>query len=59
MKQGIVGYGRATKHQMIVMTMRLLGIREKISPDDAADALAIAICTLLQERQAERWGLPK
>lgn len=58
-KQGIVGYGRATKHQMIVMTMRLLGIREKISPDDAADALALAICTLLQERQAERWGLPK
>ncbi len=50
-KQGVVGYGRATKHQMIQMTMRLLGIREKIRPDDAADALAVAICTLLRERQ--------
>ena len=27
------------------MTMNLLGIREKIKPDDAADALASAICT--------------
>ena len=28
------------------MTMRLLGIREKIKPDDAADALAMAIYTI-------------
>lgn len=27
------------------MTMNMLGIREKIKPDDTADALAIAICT--------------
>jgi crossover junction endodeoxyribonuclease RuvC len=42
-KQGVVGYGRATKEQVIDMTMRLLGIRDKIKPDDAADALAMAI----------------
>ena len=42
-KQGVTGYGRATKEQVIDMTMRLLGIREKIKPDDAADGLAMAI----------------
>ena len=45
-KQGVTGYGRATKEQVIDMTMRLLGIREKIKPDDAADALAMAIYTI-------------
>lgn len=42
-KQGVTGYGRATKEQVIDMTMRLLGLREKIKPDDAADGLAMAI----------------
>lgn len=45
-KQAVVGYGRATKEQVIYMTMNMLGIREKIKPDDTADALAIAICTV-------------
>ena len=45
-KQGVVGYGRATKDQVIDMVMRLLGIREKIKPDDAADGLAMAIYCL-------------
>lgn len=44
-KQAVVGYGKATKEQVIYMTMNLLGIREKIKPDDTADALAVAICT--------------
>lgn len=44
-KQAVVGYGRATKEQVIYMTMNMLGIREKIKPDDTADALAVAICT--------------
>ncbi|KAF1683984.1 crossover junction endodeoxyribonuclease RuvC [Veillonella sp. R32] len=44
-KQAVVGYGKATKEQVIYMTMNMLGIREKIKPDDTADALAIAICT--------------
>ena len=45
-KQGVTGYGRATKEQVIDMTMRLLGIHEKIKPDDAADGLAMAIYAL-------------
>lgn len=44
-KQAVVGYGKATKDQVTYMTMNILGIREKIKPDDTADALAIAICT--------------
>ena len=44
-KQAVTGYGRATKEQVISMTMQLLGIRQRIKPDDTADALAIAICT--------------
>jgi crossover junction endodeoxyribonuclease RuvC len=45
-KQGVTGYGRATKDQVIDMTMRLLNIHEKIKPDDAADGLAMAIYAL-------------
>ena len=36
---------RLNKNQVIYMTMNILGIREKIKPDDTADALAVAICT--------------
>ncbi len=43
-KQAVVGYGRADKHQVITMVTRLLGLREPPRPDDTADALAIAIC---------------
>ena len=43
-KQALVGYGNATKHQMMDMTKRLLGLREMPKPDDAADAIAIALC---------------
>ena len=43
-KQAVVGYGRADKHQIITMVTRLLGLREPPKPDDTADALAMAIC---------------
>ena len=43
-KQAVVGYGGADKRQVMLMTQRLLGMREIPRPDDAADALAIAIC---------------
>ena len=43
-KQAVVGYGRAEKHQVIALTTSLLGLPEPPKPDDAADALAIAIC---------------
>ncbi|HWR40958.1 MAG TPA: crossover junction endodeoxyribonuclease RuvC [Patescibacteria group bacterium] len=45
-KQSVVGYGKATKEQVIFMTQRLLNLPDKPHPDDVADALAIAICTL-------------
>ena len=43
-KQAVVGYGRAEKKQVIMMTTTLLGLPKPPKPDDAADALAIAIC---------------
>lgn len=43
-KQAVVGYGRAEKNQVIDMVKRLLKMSAAPRPDDAADALAIAIC---------------
>ena len=43
-KQALVGYGSATKHQMQDMTKRLLHLQTMPKPDDAADAIAIALC---------------
>ena len=43
-KQALVGYGNATKHQMQDMTRRLLHLQQNPKPDDAADAIAIALC---------------
>ncbi len=44
-KQAVVGYGKATKEQVIYMTQKLLCLPAKPHPDDVADALAVAICT--------------
>ncbi len=43
-KQAVVGYGNATKHQVMDMTRRLLHLDAMPKPDDAADAIAIALC---------------
>lgn len=43
-KGSVVGYGRATKQQVQMMTASLLGLKEIIEPHDASDALAVAIC---------------
>ena len=43
-KQAVVGYGNATKHQVQDMTKRLLHLQQMPKPDDAADAIAIALC---------------
>jgi crossover junction endodeoxyribonuclease RuvC len=43
-KQAVVGYGQAEKMQVMDMTRRILNLSEMPKPDDAADALAIAIC---------------
>ena len=43
-KQSVVGYGNATKHQVQDMTRRILRLENMPKPDDAADAIAIALC---------------
>jgi crossover junction endodeoxyribonuclease RuvC len=43
-KSSVVGYGKAEKHQVQQMVMRLLKLPAVPEPADAADALAIAIC---------------
>ena len=61
-KQALVGYGGATKRQMQDMTMRLLHLKEMPKPDDAADAIAIALChgrsatSLLAQAQKQQGG---
>lgn len=42
-KQAITGYGGADKRQIQMMVKALLGMREVARPDDAADALAVAV----------------
>ena len=43
-KQAVVGYGRAEKQQVRAMVRMLLNLQKTPRPDDAADALALAIC---------------
>lgn len=43
-KMSVVGYGRAEKKQVMEMTRMLLNLEKVPKPDDAADALAIAVC---------------
>ena len=43
-KQAVVGYGNASKHQVMDMTKRILNLDAVPKPDDAADAVAIALC---------------
>ena len=42
-KQALTGYGRADKHQIQSMVKNLLGLKEIPKPDDAADAVAVAM----------------
>lgn len=44
-KQAVTGYGKADKKQVIYMVTKLLHLPNPPSPDDVADALAVAICT--------------
>ena len=60
-KQAVVGYGGATKHQVMDMTRRILGLSQMPKPDDAADAIAIALCharssTSLLRQQGAKGG---
>jgi crossover junction endodeoxyribonuclease RuvC len=49
-KQAVAGYGSADKNQVQQMVRALLGLKELPQPDDAADALAVAICHLHSNR---------
>jgi crossover junction endodeoxyribonuclease RuvC len=59
-KRAVVGYGKASKEQVMEMVRVLLALREVPRPDHAADALGVAIChansSVMQERieQSER-----
>lgn len=52
-KQAICGYGRAEKKQVMEMTRRMLNLEKIPRPDDAADALALAICHAHMKRNGE------
>lgn len=45
-KKSVVGYGQAEKHQVQRMVQRLLGLASAPEPQDASDALAVALCHL-------------
>ena len=61
-KQSVVGYGNASKRQVQDMTKRLLRLDTMPKPDDAADAIAIALChgrsatSLLAQAQKKQGG---
>jgi crossover junction endodeoxyribonuclease RuvC len=51
-KQAVVGYGGADKNQVQQMVRAILNLSEIPRPDDAADALAVAICHISSARFA-------
>ena len=56
-KQALTGYGRAEKKQIQYMTANLLGLAKIPRPDDAADALAVALTHLNTKRFAPSFGI--
>ncbi|HKY84354.1 MAG TPA: crossover junction endodeoxyribonuclease RuvC [Anaerolineales bacterium] len=54
-KRAVAGYGSADKRQMQLMVRQLLRMSELPRPDDAADALAVAICHAHTSRTLERF----
>lgn len=52
-KQAVAGYGRAGKTQVQRMVQSLLGLKEMVRPDDAADAAAICLCHLQTYKYAD------
>lgn len=43
-KSSLTGFGRATKNQMMLVTQKILNLKKPAKPDDAADAIALAVC---------------
>jgi len=56
-KQAIVGYGQASKAQVQQMVKMLLALDSVPQPDDAADAIAVAICHTHSARLTAMLGL--
>jgi crossover junction endodeoxyribonuclease RuvC len=53
-KMSVVGYGRAEKCQVQLMVQSLLGLPQIVESEDAADALAVAICHATREFTGRR-----
>ncbi len=53
-KQAVAGYGKADKQQVQQMVKMLLDLKEIPRPDDAADALAVAICHIHSRKLNQR-----
>jgi crossover junction endodeoxyribonuclease RuvC len=58
-KQAVAGYGRADKKQVQSMVRAILSLREIPQPDDAADALAVAICAANSQTVNLRAAVPQ
>ena len=56
-KQALTGYGRADKHQIQEMVKRLLNLNKIPRPDDAADALAVALTHAQTQRFSGKFGI--
>jgi len=50
-KLAVTGYGRAAKKEVQKKVGEILKMKKKITPDDAADGLAMALCYLAKEQQ--------
>ena len=51
-KQNLIGYGRATKYQIKNEIKRMFNLDTFISPDDASDAVAVALCHIFHSKVA-------
>lgn len=56
-KQALTGYGRADKLQMMSVVTSLLHLKKTPRPDDAADALAVALCHAHTSRFGQMFGI--
>ena len=56
-KQALTGYGRADKVQMMHVVTSLLHLQKIPRPDDAADALAVALCHAHTSRFGRMFGI--
>ena len=56
-KQALTGYGKADKVQMMHVVQSILRLKQVPRPDDAADALAVALCHAHTSRFGIMYGI--